>query len=236
MKVGDIMRRTIVLVAPDAPIIEAATLMLKSRISGLPVINSTGTLVGIVTEGDFLRRTEIGAEIHRPRWLALFMDPAKAAEEYVRAHGRTVGDVMTRDVITARKDMLLSEAAGLMEQHHVKRLPVVDAGHVVGIVSRADLVHAVALLQTPPSTAKDESIQKKLQSELDNLSRNGVGDVQFLVHDAVVGLWGTVGSDIERRAICTAVENVPGVKKIQDHLMLIRPSDWVLGLAAPGQW
>jgi CBS domain-containing protein len=114
VKVGDIMRRTVVSVAPDAAITEAANLMLESNVSGLPVISSTGALVGIVTEGDFLRRGEIGAEIHHPRWLTLFMQPEKVAQEYVRAHGRKVEDVMTRDVITAGKDMPLSKAAKLM--------------------------------------------------------------------------------------------------------------------------
>ncbi|HXW29615.1 MAG TPA: CBS domain-containing protein, partial [Xanthobacteraceae bacterium] len=134
MNAGDIMTPRVVSVRPDASILEAMQLMLANRISGLPVIAGNGKLVGIVTEGDFLRRAETGTQRVRRRWLEFFTGPGKLAEEYVHTHGRKVFDVMTPDPVTITDDTPLDVVVGLLEARRIKRLPVVRSGVVVGIV------------------------------------------------------------------------------------------------------
>jgi CBS domain-containing protein len=142
--VKDVMTPYVVSVLPDQSVFDAAKLMLEKKISGLPVVDDTGNLVGIVTEGDFLRRAEIGTKRQRPRWVEFFMGPGRLADEYVRISGRKIRDVMTRDVRAVAPDTPLSEAVRLMERHNIKRVPVVEGGKMVGIVTRANLLHAMA--------------------------------------------------------------------------------------------
>ena len=144
MKAREIMSLEVVSVSPDASILEAVRLMLQNRISGLPVVDRQGTLVGVVTEGDFLRRAETGTQRKRARWIEFFMGQGQSADEYVRTHGRKVADVMTPTPITITEDTRLDDIVNLMEQRAVKRLPVARQGRVVGIVSRANLLHALA--------------------------------------------------------------------------------------------
>ena len=138
MKAKDVMTPHVLSVAPDASISAAARLMLQNRISGLPVVDGSGKLVGMVTEGDFLRRTEIGTQRQRARWIEFLIGPGRLADEYSRSSGRSVSDVMTHD------DASLEDIVRVMERHHVKRVPVVEEGTVVGIVTRANLLHALA--------------------------------------------------------------------------------------------
>jgi CBS domain-containing protein len=138
MKVAEVMTRGVISIAPIDSMKKAAQLMLQYDMSGFPVMDR-GKLVGIVTEGDFLRRTEIGTERHRTRWIELLVAPGQLADEYAHAHGRKVEEVMTRDVVTVAEDASLEEAVRLLERHHIKRLPVVKGGAMVGILSRANL-------------------------------------------------------------------------------------------------
>jgi len=144
MKASDVMSRNILSVGRDAAIAEAIRLMLDNRISGLPVIDTAGRLVGILTEGDLLRRSETGTERHRPRWLEILMGPGRLAGEYVRTHGRKVAEIMTRDLVSVTPDTPLDEIVALMERRRIKRVPVLDGDTPVGIVSRADLLRALA--------------------------------------------------------------------------------------------
>src|ERR1700726_452887 len=144
MKAEDIMTRRVISVAPEASILESARLMLQHRVSGLPVIDAAGRLVGVVTEGDFLRRVEVGTERKRPRWLEFIAGPGRLATEYVHSHGRKVADVMTGEPITVGEDTPIEEVVRLMERRRIKRLPVMRGTKVVGIVSRANLLHALA--------------------------------------------------------------------------------------------
>ncbi|WP_348626160.1 MULTISPECIES: CBS domain-containing protein [unclassified Mesorhizobium] len=137
------MTTPVVEIDPDASIADAARLMLSKGISGLPVIRSDGTLVGIVSEGDFLRREELGTRRTRPRWLETLVSPGRAADEYVQANGRRIEEVMTADVVTVSPGTSLSRTVELMTRHHVKRIPVVDGGKVVGIVTRSDMLRAL---------------------------------------------------------------------------------------------
>ena len=155
-------------VAPDASISAAARLMLQNRISGLPVVDGSGKLVGMVTEGDFLRRTEIGTQRRRARWIGFLIGPGRLADEYSRSSGRSVSDVMTHDVHTANADSSLDYIVRTMERHRVKRVPVVEEGKVVGIVTRANLLHALAGIadEIAPSSAGDTAIREQIFAEL----------------------------------------------------------------------
>src|SRR5690242_8922694 len=146
MHAADIMTRRVVTIGPDNTVAEAAALMLRRRISGLPVVDSAGVVVGIVTEGDLLHRVEAGTDPRRPKWLSLLMSPGKLAAEYAHVHGRKIGEVMRRDVITTSASASLSEVVGTMEKHAVKRLPVVREGRLIGMISRADLLKVIPRL------------------------------------------------------------------------------------------
>jgi CBS domain-containing protein len=140
------MTGRVVTVAPDASVLEAIRLMLERHISGLPVIDASGALVGVITEGDFLRRVETGTERKRPRWLELVLGPRRLAEEYVHTHARRVEEVMTHEPITVTEDTPLDDVVKIMERRRIKRLPVMRGSQLVGVVSRANLLHALAAL------------------------------------------------------------------------------------------
>src|SRR6516162_5379416 len=141
MNVKEVMTSPVISVPSDGSISQAIELMLQRRISGLPVVDQGGRLVGIVTEGDFLRRAETGTQRQRPRWLEYLIGPGRLADEYTRSHGRKVHDIMTPDPLTVSEDTSLEEIVGTMEKRRIKRMPVMRGSEVVGIVSRANLVH-----------------------------------------------------------------------------------------------
>lgn len=236
MKVGDVMTRKTISVRPDAAVSEAVRAMLEARVSGLPVIEAGGKLVGIVTEGDFLRRAETGTARQRPRWLEFLLGPGRLAADYVRTHARRVDEVMTRDVATIAPGAPLADAVLLMERKRVKRLPVVEGGRVVGILARADLLRALARLGAEASTApaSDTEIRKRLRAELDKQPWAARGMVNAVLHKGEVDLWGTVFDERERTALRVAAENVPGVKAVHDHLVWIEPVSGVT-LPAPSE-
>lgn len=142
MQAGDVMTTWVATVAARATVREAARLMAERKISALPVLDDEDRMIGIVSEGDLLRRAELGTETAGSWWLvALAKD---AAADYRKTHGVTVSDVMTRRVVSVARTTPLREVAQLMQKHRVKRLPVLDAGRLVGVVSRADLVRSLA--------------------------------------------------------------------------------------------
>ena len=146
MRVKDVMTTKVICIGADEPVLKAARLMLQNRISGLPVIDKDGELVGLVTEGDFLRRSELGTQRQRPKWLEFIVGPGKLAQEYTHSAGRKVEDIMSPNPRTIREDQTIEAVVETMERHHVKRLPVTRGGRVVGIISRANLMHALASL------------------------------------------------------------------------------------------
>ncbi len=225
MKAKDVMTRSIVSIDQDATILQAARLMLQRRISGLPVVNASGDLVGIVTEGDFLRRMEIGTERSRPRWLELLFGPGKLASEYMHSHGRRVEEVMAIDLHTIGEETPLNEIVGLMERHRVKRLPVLRGKKLVGIVTRANLMHALSsLARVAPVPAKDDAaIRERLLAELNSEQWAPVALIDVLVQNGVVELWGTILDGRQRGALKVVAENIPGVKAVHDHLVWIEP-------------
>src|ERR1700680_2785853 len=164
MKARDVMTPRVISIETDAPIMQAVRLMLQTRISGLPVVGPKGELVGIVTEGDFLRRGEIGTQRRRTRWLEFLIGPGRLADEYVHASGRKVDEVMTREPFTITEDTPLDEVVQLMERHRIKRLPVVREGQLVGIVSRANIMHALVSLvpEAPAPAGNDAAIRAQI--------------------------------------------------------------------------
>jgi CBS domain-containing protein len=225
MKTADIMTRNVVSVRPETTILQAAQLMLQHRISGLPVVDCDGHIVGIVTEGDFLRRAETGTQRKRTRWVEFLVGPGRLAEEYVRSSSRRVEDVMTRSVHTISEDTPVSDAVELMERHRIKRLPVLRDHKIVGIVSRANLLHALASLarEIEATPADDEAIREALLTELNQQSWAPLGLIDVIVRKGTVELWGTLLDERKRRALILAAENVGGVKGVRDHLVCVEP-------------
>jgi CBS domain-containing protein len=225
MKVHDIMSPRVISVAPDASILEAIRLMLANHISGLPVIEASGALAGVVTEGDFLRRSETGTERKRPRWLEFLLGPSRLATEYVHTHGRTVRDVMTPTPITINENAGVEEAVEIMERRRIKRLPVVRGTQVVGIVSRANLLHALARVATaaPPPAMSDVAIRDALLAQFEKLTWTPAALVDPVVKDGVVELWGTITEEAQREALNVCARNIPGVKSVVSHLTWIEP-------------
>jgi CBS domain-containing protein len=225
MKASDVMTTRVISIESDAPIMRAVRLMLQNRISGLPVVGRKGELVGMVTEGDFLRRGEIGTQRHRNRWLEFLVGPGRLANEYVHARGRKVEEVMTRELVTVTEDTELDEVVRLMERHRIKRLPVLRGDKLVGIVTRANIMHALvslaAVAKAPPA-GDDAAIREQILAEFQRQSWAPMTNVT--VRDGVVELWGTIVDEREREALIVAVENVPGVKTVHDHLVWIEPN------------
>jgi CBS domain-containing protein len=228
MKVSEVMTKTVISVSPDASVAELAKLMLDNRISGLPVIDDRGVLVGIVTEGDCLRRTETGTLRKRPRWLEFLVGAGRLADEYVRSHGRKVVDVMTPDPMTVTEDTPLEEVVHSMERRRIKRLPVVRDGKVVGIVSRANLLHALASVaaKVPAGPATDAAIRDQLMAEL--AKQPWAPHVDATVRDGVVELWGVMLAPHQDQAAIVAAENIPGVKAVRNHLAWIDPASGMI--------
>ena len=226
MKVKDVMTSPVLSVESESPISQAIQLMLEKRISGLPVLDGQGRLVGIVTEGDFLRRTETGTQRRRSRWLEFLIGPGRLADEYTRSHGRKVIDVMTPDPVTINEQTSLEQVVQIMEKHRIKRLPVLREQKLVGIVSRANLLHALAGVASDikPVTTSDEAIREQLLAELGRQSWAPAALINAIVKQGVVELWGTITDERERQAIIVAAENVPGVKGVRDHLVWIEPN------------
>ena len=220
MKVKDIMTSPVVSVEPGMTVTQAVRIMLQRHISGLPVIEKDGRLVGMVTEGDFLRRSETGTQRRRPRWLEFLVGPGRLAEDYARSHGRKVGEIMTAEPITVTEETPLEEVVRLMERRRVKRLPVVRDTRVVGIISRANLLHALAgiVREVEPTQTSDAEIRERLLRELGREPWAPVALIDVSVRNGVVDLWGTITDERERQAIIVAAENVPGVSSVNDHL------------------
>ncbi len=226
MKAADVMTTHVISVAPEDSILRCVRLMLEYRISGLPVIDAKGSLVGLVTEGDFLRRTETGTERKRPRWLEFITGPGRLAQEYVHSHGRKVSEVMTPDPIAVAEDTPVEEMVRLMERRRIKRLPVLRAGQVVGIVSRANLLHALATVgrAAAPPAQGDLAIRARILADLAKQPWAPRELIDVTVHDGVAELWGVVTADHQREAAGVVAENVPGVKEVNNHITWIEPT------------
>jgi CBS domain-containing protein len=223
MKAKDIMTTAVMTVTADSTVANAIRLMLQRKISGLPVVDAAGRVVGMVTEGDLLRRAETGTERRRPRWLEFLLGPGRLAEEYTHAHGRKVEEVMSPSPVTAGEETSLEEIVRLMEKRQIKRVPIVRGEQLVGIVSRANLLHALGSLshEVTPASQSDLAIREQLLKHLNSQPWAPVGTLDITVRDGVVDLWGAITDERERQALIVAAENLAGVKSVRDHLAWI---------------
>ena len=224
MLAREVMTSPPITVTPDTPVSEVAAILLANRISAVPVLNQAGKLVGIVSEGDLLRRAEAKTERRRSKWLELLLDRNVAAADFVKTHGREAKDVMTTDVVSVGPDTELAEIASRLERRRIKRVPVVEGGKVLGIVSRANLLQA--LVARPPEAKpdatlrRDAEIRKELIGRLRSIPGVNMQRVNAVVEDGTVFLWGTVKSSDQRRALNVAAESIPGVARVEDRLHL----------------
>jgi CBS domain-containing protein len=223
MKASDVMSSPVITVKPYTSVKHAARLFLERGISAVPVIDDAGKLVGIVSEGDLIHRSEIGTQRHRSWWLLLLAEEQALAADYVKTHGTKVSDVMTRTVITATPETPLHEIATTMEKNGIKRVPIARDGQLVGIVSRANLVQAFASsgtkLEIPLS---DKTIRDKIMEKLKPQSWAHSGLLNVTVNDGIVDLWGFSSSETERNAVRVAAETTPGVRAVNDHILIRR--------------
>jgi CBS domain-containing protein len=227
MIASDIMTSPVKTIGPEATIEEAIALLLETRVSGLPVADADGKLVGLVSEGDFLHRAELGTAKRKPRWIEFLLGPGEIAESYVMSHGRKVHDVMTRDVATVGESASINEIVEVMERRKVKRLPVVSGDRLVGIITRADLLRtlskAVRPHPTPAAEMTDQAILDKLLAEMKDQGFASPKTLDVTVDQGVVTLTGEIFDERQRPALVVAAENIPGVIRVVDKLVWIEP-------------
>jgi CBS domain-containing protein len=223
MLAQDVMTRDVVTVGPETPVTEIAKRLVERRISAVPVVGADGTAVGIVSEGDLLRRREIGTERRTSWWLEVFGDPDALARAYTKAHGLAAADVMSSPVICVEEEAPLATVADMLQTHGIKRVPVLRRGKLVGIVSRADVVRALlahaGVAAKPVAKAPDDrAIERALRERMGAESWAKSGLVNAVVHEGVVALHGFVRSEEQRRGLQVLAREIPGVRAVEDHL------------------
>lgn len=227
MKACDVMTSPVIAAKPTDLVVQIARILLERRISAVPIVDDEGHLVGIVSEGDLIHRVEAGTERRRSWWLEAFADDGTLAAAYVKTHGRTAADVMHKDPVSAGPDTPLHEIAALMEKHGVKRIPILEKDRLVGIVSRSNLIQAVARtnmgLEIPLS---DSAIRDKVMERLRQQPWTQTWRLNVTVDDGVVSLWGIANADGERHALRVVAETTPGVRAVNDHLMREPMGGW----------
>jgi CBS-domain-containing membrane protein len=227
MFASDIMTSPVKTISPDATIEEAIGLLLSAHVTGLPVMDADGRLVGLVSEGDFLHRAELGTAKRKPRWIEFLLGPGEIAESYVLSHGRKVHDIMTRDVATIGESASINEVVEVMERRNVKRVPVVSGDRLVGIITRSDLLRALAkacaVKPASPDECTDQAILDKLLAELREQGFASPKTLDVTVDRGVVTLTGEIFDERQRPALVVAAENIPGVTKVVDNLVWIEP-------------
>ena len=231
MKASDIMVSTVITVGPDASVQDVADLLVRNRISALPVVGDNGELLGIVSEGDLINRPETETARRKSWWLDALASNETLAADYVKSHSRTVADVMTRDVITASPETSVADLAALLEKNSIKRVPIIKDKRIVGIVSRANLLQGLASLKdkAPQARADDSAIRDNVMKKLANERWARPALLSVTVQDGTVDLWGIVESATEKKAVHVLVEVTPGVRAVNDNL-IVRPTSragWV---------
>ncbi len=225
MKARDVMVSPIITVRPDCAVVDVARLFLERNISGAPVVTDAGEVVGIIAEGDLIFRSEIGTERPHPDWFRQMAREDLLASEYVKARGRFVKDVMQRDVITASPEATLNEICALMENNSIKRVLIASNGELVGIVTRSNILQALASAPKDSEISpSDSQIRTDLLRHLSQQRWAHLSRLNIIVHDrGIVDLWGFASSEVEKQALRVAAENATGVRIVNDHLRLQEP-------------
>lgn len=223
MQAIDVMVRDVVTVRPETDAADAIKLLAEHDLSALPVVDGQGQLVGIISEADFIHRVEIGTEKHRPWLLKSLTGSTTLAEDFAKSHGKKVGEIMTTEVVAATEDASLAEIAGLFERHRIKRVPIVRAGKVVGVVSQSNLIQALASVVRldEPTDDTDRRIRDELLFRLKQQNWTDFGSRNVTVSGGIVHLWGLINSDTERHALTALAEGVPGVSSVRDEMFAI---------------
>jgi len=223
MQAKDIMARDVITVRETSSVKDVARVLLHHRISAVPVVDASGSLLGIVSEGDLMRRAEAGTGRRRSWWLSLLTDADALAADFVKEHSHRVTDIMTPDVITAKPETSLVEIAELLEKNGIKRVPIVENGKVVGIVSRANLVQAITMAR-PKSEgleANDSEIRNRILARL-KAEPWHPSWLNVQVENGVVDLWGAATSEAQKKAARIAAELTPGVIRVEDNIIVQR--------------
>lgn len=224
MRARDIMTTSVVTVSPETDIAEAVKLMLERQISGVPVIDDSGRLIGILTEGDLMRRAELVTG-RQSWWINPISSPEQEAKAYVKAHGLKVKDVMTKEVVTINEQEPLDRIAMVFEERGIKRTPVMRSGKVVGIVSRANLLRSLVVQKINDFPPSDSKIRSAILATAAEDAAIRVVLVDVTVDDGVVHLWGNTASEAERDAFRVVAENTMGVKEVQNHIRVLPRSN-----------
>ena len=221
MQAQDVMTTVVATISAEATVKEAAKTMMERGISALPVMDSKDRVAGIVSEGDLMRRAELGSDGPRSWWLRVFAEDA--ARDYLKTHGASVREVMTSPVVSVRRTTPLDEVARLLEKHRIKRVPVLEAGRLVGIVSRADLVRRLATMPVRATvrSASDRALRRKVLKEMQKKAGLDLLYINITVEHGIVHLWGGVRSHLEQKALAVAAKAVEGVRKVEDHTSVI---------------
>jgi CBS domain-containing protein len=218
----DVMTPSVITATPDTPIVELIRLMLSQNVSAVPIVDGEA-LVGIVSEGDLIRRAELGTQRVPSYWRVLIKSTVRLAAEYVHTHGRTAREVMSTKVITVADTASVAEVAELMDANRIKRVPVLREGKLLGIVSRANLLRALAARIAQPMVVNDARIREAILAELYAQPWGASSsDGNVMVENGVVHLWGTVDSPAERHARIAVAESTDGVQRVEDHM-----DDWI---------
>lgn len=222
MQARDIMTSDVATVASDTPVAEIARRMLQRHVSAVPVVGDGGKVVGIVSEGDLIRRLKSDDAAYGSWWLDLLASPEERAESFIHAHGQTAGDVMSTDVVTVEETATVPEIAALLESKRIKRVPVLRSGKLVGLVSRADLLRGVAVAADTapekPGPGCDRVLRERIQDRLASAGVAPSGLVHVVVRNGVVHLWGATANENQRKAVRIAAEEIAGPGKVEDHL------------------
>ena len=221
MRAVEVMTTKVITVGENASVADVAKLLAERGISAVPVVDKQNRVIGMVSEGDLLHRTETGTEKCRSWWLEMMASTNQLAGDYIKSHSANVKDVMTRDVISVSDTTPLADIAILLEANRIKRVPVVRDGKLVGIVSRANLVRALAMSTSEPSNSAeidDRTIRDELSAELEAQKWAEISPANVTVKDGVVHLWSSYLSEQEKRALVVAAENTPGVRRVEDHM------------------
>jgi CBS domain-containing protein len=224
MRAHQIMTRSVITVTPETSVVEAANIMLQRHISGLPVVDSAGALVGIISEGDFIRRSEINTGRKRSGFMQFILGAGREATDFVHEHGSKVGEIMTPEPLTVNEATDLEQIVELMEKNDVKRLPVMNGNKLVGIVTRSNLLQAVASLARDirDPTADDDHIRNRIINAMEKNHWCPWG-LNVVVRDGIVHLSGVITEERSRQAAIVCTENVTGVKQVHDHLCWVEP-------------
>jgi CBS domain-containing protein len=223
MQARDVMTKDVVTVGPETTVSDIAALLVTHRIGAVPVVSADRRLIGIVSQTDLIHRSETGTEKRRKWWLEAFADPDVKAREYAKSHGHKAQDVMTRVVVSVSESATLAEVADALDTHRIRQVPVTSNGRLAGMISRADLVRALAEVSITAPAARPDSgaLQKAIWDQIKAQSWLKTSYVNLAVKDGVVDLWGAVESNDQRRALRVLIEGVPGVTKVEDNVTLM---------------